>query len=166
MALNISKATATEYAFVLGKIPANNGIHTPDILRLNIFNISLPGISLNTSEMPWEGKHAQYHLGGITFDPLNINFLIDSEFENWKCLFRWLTFIADNKIQPSQNANDYVTDANIIIYDNFGRSHTFITFKNIWIQTLGELSFSIRDGESHIEGSATFQYDYYLISDT
>ena len=164
--LGISKATATEYAFILGKIPNGTNIHDADILRLNIFSIALPGVSLTNTEMPWEGSHVQYHIGGITFDPLNINFIVDSEFENWKTLFRWLTYIANNKDIPSQKPDDYVTDANIIIYDNFSNPHTFVTFKNIWIQSLGELTFSIRDGETHIECNAIFYYDRYEIADT
>jgi hypothetical protein len=166
MPLNISKATATEYAFVLGNIPGNTGIHAADILKLNLFSVSLPGVSLTNAEMYWEGNHVQFHLGNISFEPLNINFIIDSAFENWKCLFNWITFIANNKDKPSSAANDYVTDANIVIYDNFGQSHSFITFKNLWIQSLGEVTFSIRDGESHIECNASFLYDRYEVVDS
>ena len=163
MPIQISKATATEYAFLLGKIPGSMEIHAPDELRLNIFNINLPGISLNQSEMPWQGKHTQIHLGGITFDALSVNFLVDSECKNWKILFNWLTFIADNFERASMYAYEYVTDGSILIYNNFGRIHTKIMFKNLWIQSIGDITFSIRDGETHIEGSATFMYDRYEI---
>jgi len=166
MSITLSKATSTEYAFVIGKIPSDSDFHATDTLRLNIFNITLPGVSLENVEFPWEGKHVQYHVGGITFDPLNISFLVDSNFHNWKILFRWLTSIANNSDKPSAKANDYVTDANIVIYDNFGAAHTFITFKNLWVQSLGEVSFSIRDGETLIESSAIFQYDRYEMVDT
>lgn len=164
--LVISKATATEYAFVLGKIPSDDSLHAVDSLRLNIFNINLPSVSLDTSDSHWEGKHMSYHIGGITFDPISINFIVDSNFINWKVLFRWLTFIANNYDKPSTEYDKYVTDASIIIFDNFGKKHTIVTFKNIWIQSLGELSFSIRDGETHIESNAIFQYDRYFIEDT
>lgn len=161
MPLNISKATATEYAFVLNRLP--NNIHDMDELRLNIFNITLPSVSLTQTEMPWQGKHTNMHLGGITFDPLNINFIVDSEFRNWRVLFNWMMYIADNQEKPSEDANNYVVDGSLIIYDNFNKIHTTISYKNMWVQTLGELSFSVRDGESLIESSATLMYDYYEI---
>ena len=160
----LSKATATEYDFILGKIPSDDDLHAVDELKLNIFNVTLPGLSLDNTEFNWQGKHVQYHIGHITFDPLNINFIVDSAFENWKCLFDWIIFIANNKDKPSSAANDCVTDANIVIYDNFGESHSFITFKNLWIQNLGEVTFSIRDGESHIECNASFLYDRYEVT--
>jgi hypothetical protein len=164
MTLNISKSTATEYSFQLGKIPSASDIHAVDELRLNIFNINLPAISLNQGEMSWQGKHIQLHLGGMSFDPLNISFLVDSECRNWNILYKWLTYIADNKEKASMVADQYVTDASIVIFNNFNQSHTKVTFKNIWVQTIGEISFSIRDGESHIESSATFLYDRYEVS--
>ena len=159
MGMNLNKSTSTEYQFVLNRLP--NNIHDMDELRLNIYNITLPGVSLNQQEMPWQGKHAQMHLGGVTFDPLNINYLVDSEFKNWRVLFNWIMFIADNKEKPSADANSYVVDGSLLIMDNFNKVHTTISYKNLWIQTLGELSFSIRDGESFIESSATMMYDYY-----
>lgn len=166
MPLNISKATATEYNFVLGKIPSDSDAHAVDTLRLNIFGINLPSINLQNTNFNWQGKYVQYHIGGITFDPLNVNFLVDSNFKNWKTLFQWITFIANNKDKPSMKPNDYVTDANLIVMDNFGTITTNIVYRNVWIQNLGELSFSTREGESLIESSAVFQYDRYeLIGD-
>ena len=159
----ISKATATEYAFVIGSIPSDKNIHAVDELRLNIFNINLPSVSLTQSDMPWQGKIDKMHIGGISFEPLNISFLVDVDFKNWKSMYNWLTFIANNYDVPSKNANEYVTDASLIIYNNFNGINTKIIYKNMWIQSLGELSFSIRDGESHIESTATFVYDRYEI---
>jgi hypothetical protein len=163
MTLNISKATSTEYSFILGQVPGNTGIHAVDTLRLNIFNVELPSVSLTNTEFNWQGKHVDYHTGGITFDPLNISFIIDVNFDNWKVLFNWITFITDNKTIPSQQANDYVTDANLLIYNNFGLITTTIQFKNIWLQSLGSVTFSIREGETQIESNATFHYDRFTV---
>lgn len=164
MTVNISKATSTQYSFVIGKIPSEDTLHAVDELRLNIFNVSLPSINLENTQFNWQGKHVQFQIGGISFDPLNINFTVDVEFTNWKVLAGWILYIADNKDIPSKPANDYVTDANLVLYDNFGKIHTTITYKNMWIQTLGELTFTVREGETQIEGSAIFQYDRYEIT--
>lgn len=163
MGISISKSTSTEYQFVLGKIPSDPSIHATDILKLNIYSISLPTVSLNPNEFYWQGKHIEAHAGGITFDPITINFLVDNNFDNWKVLFNWLTFVADNKERPSREFDEYVTDGSIIIFDNFSKINTTVTFKNMWISSLGEVTFSIRDGESLVECSATFYYDRYSI---
>ena len=163
--LNLAKATATEYYLVFPKVPNDPNIHASDELKLNIFNINIPTFSLEDTKFLWQGKYVEFHIGGVSFDPLTVSFVVDSEYRNWKLLFRWLTYIANNKDKPSNVPNDYVTDASIILYDNFHKKHTFITFKNIWIQNLGELQLSIREGETYIECNATFQYDRYEIED-
>lgn len=163
MPINISKATSTEYALVIGKIPNNPAFHATDTLRLNVYSLNLPSVTVENSEYNWQGKHVEYHTGGITFDPLNINFLVDSNFANWRILFDWMMYIADNKTRPTNVPNNYVTDANILVYDNFGTIKITVTFKNLWIQTLGELSLSTREGETLIESNAIFQYDRYEI---
>ena len=97
MPISISKATATEYAFILGKIPSEDSMHAVDELRLNIHTINLPGVSLENTQFNWQGKNVQYHIGGITFEPISISFTVDVEFANWKVLSNWLMYIADNK---------------------------------------------------------------------
>lgn len=165
MSLNISKATATEFAFVIGHVPNGTNIHDTDALRLNVYNVNIPGLSLTDTEFLWQGKTVHYHIGGISFEPLTLNFTVDVNFENWKVLFNWMTFIADNKDIPSLDPDDYVTDASLILFDNFENVHSRIIFRNMWVQSLGEISFSIREGETQIESSATFYYDRYELSD-
>ncbi len=161
--ITIDKATATEYSFVIGKIPGSDGIHSTDEVKLNIFNVEIPSVSLDSTTLFWNGKHIQVHPGGITFDTLNISFTVDADFNNWKALFRWLTSITNNKDTPTEIFSEYLTDASIQIYDNFGEITNTIMFKNVWISSIGQVSFNIREGETYIECSATFNYDRYEI---
>jgi hypothetical protein len=165
MALSsLGKATATQYKFTLSRLPVSGaGIHQLDTLKLNLFDVNVPGMSLDTSEMPWQGMKAKMHMGGITFDSLNINYVVDSEFKNWKLLSQWLLAIANNKDRPSRPADEYVLDASIILMDNWNNVVMSVIFSNLWIQSVGELRLSVRDGETIIESSAVFNYDYYVI---
>lgn len=165
----LSRATATQYRLVLNQIPipiSAGSLHDMDELKLNIFSVVLPSITLDQSQMDWQGKHTYLHHGGVTFDPLNISFVVDSRFANWKILFTWLTSIANNKDRPTRPPDEYVTDAAIILMDNWDQTLFKLVFKNLWIQSLGELSFSIRDGETHIECTAIFYYDRYELDQT
>jgi len=167
MPLNtLNRATATQYRFVLNQLPtaiSAGTVHDMDTLKLNIFNVNLPSVSLEQSQMDWQGMHTYQHTGGITFDPLTINFLVDGRFANWRILFNWITAIANNKDRPTRPPKEYITDGGIILLDNWENVLFKIAFINMWVQSLGELSFSIRDGETHIECSATFLYDRYEV---
>ena len=161
-----SRATATQYKLVLNQIPipiSAGNIHDMDDLKLNIFNVTLPSVTLDQAQMDWQGKHVYLHHGGVTFDPLNINFIVDGQFKNWRILFTWLTNIANNKDRATRPPDEYVTDGAIILLDNWNETVFTLAFRNIWIQNLGELQFSIRDGETTIECSALFYYDRYEI---
>jgi hypothetical protein len=103
------------------------------------------------------------HQGGITFDPLNISFLVDSRFSNWKILFNWLVSIANNKEKASSPPPQYITDATLIVMDNWDNAIFKILFLNLWITSLGELTFSVRDGETLVECTSSFIYDRYEV---
>lgn len=161
--VNINRATATQYSLAIPVIPTETQRDATDEILLNLFSVTLPTISLNTSESPYQGNKMQFHAGGMTFDPWTIQFMVDSQYNNWQVLFKWLTYINDNYNTPSQKPNDYMVDCSLKLMDNFNSEVLVIVFKNVWIQSLGELSLSVRDGESHIECSATLYYDRYEI---
>ena len=161
--VNVNRATATQYQLVIPKIPTETSLSAVDELKLNLFAISLPSVSLNTGEGQWQGKKMQFHNGGMTFDPWQISYIVDSNFNNWKILFKWLTFINNNKDIPSEKPAAYMVDASLKLMDNYNNETLVIMFKNVWVQSIGELSLSIRDGETHIECNATLYYDRYEI---
>ncbi|MFA5397016.1 MAG: hypothetical protein WC346_13485 [Methanogenium sp.] len=165
MALSaLGKASATQYRLVLDRIPVSGSKRSDmDALKLNIFNVNLPSVTLDTQQMNWQGMHTQMHQGGITFDQLNISFVVDSQFKNWKVCFDWLVYIANNYNKPTSKPSDYVTDASLIVLDNWDNALFNIRFINLWITSLGELTFSVRDGETHIECTANFNYDRYEV---
>ena len=130
------------------------------MLKLNIFNIKPSSyFRYSTDELK---AYTQMHQG-ITFDQLNISFIVDSQFKNWKVCFDWLVYIANNYNKPTSKPSDYVTDASLIVLDNWDNALFNIRFINLWITSLGELTFSVRDGETHIECTANFNYDRYEV---
>ena len=163
VSVETGRATATQYRLVFPMLPTETTLTATDEMVLNIFSVNVPSVSLNQSEQYWQGKHMDLHTGGLVFDPLNISFMVDAEFKNWNVLFNWLTYVSDNYEIPSAQPKDYMVDASLLLMDNWNDKVLTLMFKNMWIQSLGELSLSIRDGESHIESSATFYYDRYEV---
>lgn len=161
----LSKATATQYKMVFPLLPSETSPKATAELILNIFAVNIPSVSLNQAESYWQGKHMDLHLGGMSFDPLNISFMVDSNFKNWIAMFNWLKLVSDNKTVPSAVPKDYMVDASIILMDNWNEVVLRVLFKNVWIQSLGEMSLSVRDGESHIESTAVFYYDRFEIEE-
>jgi len=163
MPVNINRATATQYQLVIPMLPTETTLDAVDVVRLNLFSVVLPAISLNQGESTWQGMKMLFHNGGMSFDPLSVSFMVDSDFSNWHILYKWLIYVCNNFDKPSSLPADYMVDMSIKLMDNYNVEKVVIMFKNVWIQSLGELSLSVRDGESHIECNATLYYDRYEI---
>jgi len=160
---NINRATPTNYQLVIPTIVSDS---TPDTMReltLNIYGTVIPGVSLDQIDSRWQGNKMNFHPGGITFDSWNINFMVDADYTNWQYLFNWLTMISNNYDVPSNTPYKYSVDCTLKIFDNFQTSVMKLSFKNVWIQSLGEVVLSQREGESQVECSATFAYDRFEI---
>jgi len=164
ISVNLNKAIPASFNLAFPILPTEVTLDGTKELVLNIFGTILPGLTLENVEGPWQGGRIQLQIGKITFDPWTVNFVVDSELKNWQTLNRWMFYINNNKDRFGVFPNEMAVDASLSIVDNFGGSVLSVTFKNVWIQQLGELTFSMRDGEANLESSATFQYDRYEIA--
>jgi hypothetical protein len=163
LSVNVNRATPTNFKLVFPVLPSETSRAATAELELNLFGTVIPGLALDNVEAPWQGGRLQLQIGKLTFDSWTVNFIVDSEFRNWKALTNWIFYINNNKDRFGVIPNEMVIDASLQISDNFGGSVLAINFKNVWIQQLGELTLSMRDGEAVLEGSATFMYDRYEI---
>ena len=57
-------------------------------------------------------------------------------------------------------------DASLSITDNYEKEVARVAFKNIWVQNLGEITLSQREGDVTMESSATFLYDRFEITES
>lgn len=160
---SLNKSTATNFNLVFPKIPTESTISANKPLTLNIFGTVIPSLTLDQTESRWQGGRMIFQSGSVTFDQWPINFIVDSKLSNWILLFNWMTGISNNKNVYSDIPNNYMVDASLNIMDNFETSILKVNFKNCWVQSLGEVSFSQREGESILEASATIIYDRYEI---
>ena len=113
--------------------------------------VSIPGMVVGSaiqttsfSDVPVEGDK-------LTFDQLNISFLVDEDMQNYQEVYSWLVSISfpDNfdqftslKKPPINTAIDGISsDVNIIIHTNKANPNYNITFKDAFPISLGSIDF-------------------------
>jgi len=156
---NLNKTTSTNYQLAIPLIPSETSIEASKELVLNIYGTVIPGLSLDQTESKWQGNKMLFHSGGLTYDTWEIQFLVDSEYKNWMLLYNWINSVANNYDQPSARPADYQVDCSLKITDNFQNTVMKVILKNTWIQNLGVVTLSQREGEAQVECSATLVFD-------
>lgn len=161
--IELNKTTSTNFELIFPLIPSETNISATNELVLNISTATVPSIILDEEEHRWQAFRIYTHQGTVVFDPLSITFVVDVEYKNWKVLFDWIVYINNNYNKAGMEFDKYTIDSSLNILNNFGSTVLSLDFKNMWIQSLGELSMSYKEGEIVIECQATFRYDRYLV---
>jgi hypothetical protein len=159
--VNLDKSIPSNYQLVIPLLPSETTLGATDELTLNIFETVIPGLSLDIIETMWQGATIPYDSGKMTFEPWSFNFVVDSNFYNWKVLFNWITLINNNKDVHGGVPSEYAVDATLRITDNFLNEIMRLHFTNIWPNQLSEVTLTTREGEANLECNAAFAYDRY-----
>ena len=144
-------------------VPMGENIRSTQGLTLNIHTTVIPSLTLETTDINWQGGVAHQDIGAITFEPWLVQFTVDSVFDNWLVLYKWLTFINNNKDRYGRSTDTYKVDATLRILDNFRQEILVMDLTGVWINMLGEISLTYREGSNNLESSANFVYDRYEI---
>jgi len=163
ISVNLDKSVPSNFQLVIPKLPTELTLDATDELTLNIFETIIPGVTLDIVEGNWQGAVVQFDSGRMSYEPWTFQFVVDSNFLNWKVLFRWLTSINNNKDVHGGFPSEYAVDATLRVTDNFLNEILRIYFTNVWPQMIGEVSFTTREGEMNLECTASFVYDRYEI---
>jgi hypothetical protein len=158
---NLDKANATSFELVFPKIPTEKGIRASEELTLNIFETIIPSVSIDANEQNWQGSKIQLDGGKTTFEPWTVNFVVDSDFRNWKMIYRWFMFIANNKDKFGEIRNKYTVDARLTILDNYRNNILSMKFVSAWPTMLTEVNLTYREAEPNLEALINIAYDYY-----
>jgi hypothetical protein len=159
----LNKASSFSFELVFPVIPVETEIRANEEFILNIYETVIPGTALDINEQRWMGGKHNMASGELTFEPWNVNFVVDSEMKNWKTLFKWLTFINNNKDKYIDKHINYSVDATLRILDNFRNNVFSLFFVDVWPNNLGEVSLTYREGEQNIDAQVSFVYDRYEI---
>ena len=164
-------ATGTQWRLAFNRIPKTTWFCTA---------ANLPGISLGEATFPTP-IHDIYLTGDkLTFENLNITFIVDEELQNYRELWDWLVGMGTPKSQSqwlpelkkgdssvkrkgrSYEESNFYSDATLIIYNSKNIPKVEVKFKDMFPTSLSALDYSqeLSDIE-YFKASATFRYMYY-----
>jgi hypothetical protein len=160
---NLNKATNQNFQMIFPLIPTEATIRDSEILTLNIHGTVLPSMTVSTVDVGWQGGHYPQAIAPIEFEPWFTNFEVDSKFENWYKIYKWINFINNNEDHYDRKPEDVWVDAKLHMTDNFDRLVMYVNIYNIYPTSLGEISFSYREGTENIQSSVSFNYTRYEV---
>jgi hypothetical protein len=159
----LDKATPANFELTFPILPTQVNLQANEELVLNIHGVVLPAINLNPIDSHWQGTKRRIVDPPIDYEILNCQFIVDSEFRNWKILHDWMVFISNNSDKMLERYANYAVDASLRIMDNFNNDILGVQFIGMWPQNLQEVSLSQKESEVLLESGATFTYDYFTV---
>ena len=173
-------ATGTQWRLAFNRLPKTTWFCTA---------ANIPGISLGEAQYPTPMSDMFITGDKLTFETLNITFIVDEELQNYRELWDWITGIGfpvkhsewetalakgDGAIRtlaaPDDDPRTKITfeesqlysDATLIVYNSKNIPKVEVKFKNMFPTSLSSLEYSqeLTDVE-YFKASATFRYLYY-----
>jgi hypothetical protein len=161
--VNLGKATPSNYQLLFPLIPTEPTINAMNPLILNIFSTVVPAISFAEEELSYQTNKTKHAQGPLMFEQWTVSFVVDSLFFNWQTIANWMMYYNDNFEKIAELHKKYSVDASLAITDNYRQNIMELRFISIWPLSLAEVSLSQREGDTQLECTANFSYDYFLI---
>ena len=142
---NINPLADVQFRFDVAAIPKTSFF---------VQTVNLPGITLEGAVMAT--PHLQNftrHTGIITYETLNVTFMVDEYLKNWQEIYEWM--IGDE---------DKYTSAVLTILSSSMNPTMEVHFKDIFPTSLSEISFdSTTTDPVYQTGTISFNYTSYII---
>lgn len=128
--------------------------------------INLPGVNMPVTEVPTRFRSIPIVAGGgVSFDELVINFIVDEELINYKSILNWILKNGAANEHPNIPAIEYSNAQLEILSSNFNTLHV-IDYENIFPISLTPLEFdSTSENSEYFVASATFKFTNFTIRD-
>ena len=153
---NINFLSPVGFRFNIEYLPQTNWFLT---------SVNLPGISLGEVIQPTPLKPTQVPGNDLTWEPLNVTFLVDENLNNWREMYDWLIGIGfpnEYDEYKDQKAKQIYSDATLTILNSNMVPNYIVQFKDLFPTSLSEVSFDSASGDIEgIKATATFRYLTY-----
>jgi hypothetical protein len=177
-------ASPIQFRFKMTKLPT---------VEFFVQTANIPGITLGDTTMPTPLKEISMPGDKLTYQTLEVSFLVDENLNNYKEIHDWMTGIGfpqdhkqfadvlatgsdrfsgstastaavgSGKPAPLSEGGIY-SDATLIVLNNKNIAKTEIRFQNVYPTSLGSLSYDIKASDvDYLQVSASFNYMYYDI---
>jgi len=121
--------------------------------------VTLPGITLSESNVPYKGVNVAMTGDRINFDELAIRFNVTENMDNYIEMFNWM-----HNIINSADAESYKFDATLSILTSHNNISKEISFKDCFPTNLSALEFSTQQTDvEYLQADTSFKYTYYEI---
>ena len=173
-------ATGTQWRLAFNRVPKTTWFCTA---------ANVPGITLGEAMFPTPMLDTYVTGDKLTFETLNITFIVDEELQNYRELWDWMVGIgapvnhsqweavlskgdsgvrlfgtkdADPRTKLTYEESNLYSDATLIVYNSKNIPKVNVNFKNMFPTSLSSLEYSqeLTDVE-YFKASATFRYLYY-----
>ena len=173
-------ASPVQFKFTCAKLP---------LIEFFCQTANIPGITLGEAQYPTPMSDMFITGDKLTFETLNITFIVDEELQNYRELWDWITGIGfpvkhsewettlskgDGAIRtfaaPDDDPRTKITfeesqlysDATLIVYNSKNIPKVEVKFKNMFPTSLSSLEYSqeLTDVE-YFHATASFRYLYY-----
>ena len=173
-------ATGTQWRLAFNRLPKTTWFCTA---------ANIPGITLGEAQYATPMSDMFVTGDKLTFETLNITFIVDEELQNYRELWDWIvgmgspvnhsqwettlskgdgavrtfgTSDADPRTKTTYEESNLYSDSTLIVYNSKNMAKVNVQFKNMFPTSLSSLEYSqdLTDVE-YFKASATFRYLYY-----
>lgn len=150
------------------KYERNNKTLIPDSVQFSVFGAMVPEITVKATESRFAGSTLYVSsFSKDSYPPLEVNFVIDSMYNNYYTIFQWLNLLHDQKTgvynqhnpPVDGNFNDYMTDITLYGLDEFGKKRIAFKYVKAFPTTLKGITYNQKGDEGkELESGFTFVY--------
>lgn len=136
--------------------------------------VNLPGVNLGSATTTFPMLDIQSPGTKLSFNPLNVQFILDEGLVGWQQLYEWFNSIASpegfdkrnslTELQNifKQNKLKQYSDATLTVMSGLNNPIVRIQFYNVFPTTLSDVQFDTKlSADDIMTGSVSFNYDYF-----
>ncbi len=143
-----------------------------DQMELMVQKVNLPGLSLNDQPQPTIfGTTIPVPTLAANFESLNVEFIVDSDLQNWKSIYSWMRNMANIENDSSNNLpyQNWHWSATLFVFGpqaspTCSDINLQVKFTNIIPTALSGLNFRSDSMDLDVlKASCKFKYSYYTL---